>query len=455
MGPFIKSSNKTSRMMFNLLIALTPIILFTVYKHGYIPYTHGQVDVFGIFYPLLFVLIGSLTTFIIELLYYLIIKRTDEFKTSYGFFPGLFLALILPIKTPIYVLLVGCLVASLSKIVFGGFGRNILNPALIGYIFVVATFSFVFSTSYYEVDTVSKATPLTNASMVSGIGTYDELVKPYGDLLDFFIGTTPGSLAETSTLLCLLAFIYLTCTKTIKWRISLSYISTVFLITFGISRLLGVGLYYPLFHILSGGLVFGAVFMATDPVTSAATTTGQIFQGILLGILTCILRFTTTEGVATSILIMNMFVFILDKMGSRVRFNSYACLPWVVLVCFMIIVSMFVLASKKRVVAEKDPNFNIVNKEVTDNKTIYTATQKGYGGNIKADVVIENGKIVSVEIISHNETKDRYQSVTDANYINKLIEGQDNLKNVDTVSGATVTSTSLRKLLINVMEDFH
>ena len=233
----------------------------------------------------------------------------------------------LPLNVPIYVLIIGSIVASLSKIIFGGFGKNIFNPALIGYIFVTFVYLNSFTTANYfnsyELDTISKATPLTNASMVTGVGTYDELIKPYGDLSNFLIGTIPGALAETSALLCIVAYIFLSLTKTIKWRIPLVYVSTVFLLTFGIGRVLDAGIYYPLFHILSGGLMFGAVFMATDPVTSAVTPIGQILSGLVLGILTVFLRFTGVEGVATSILVVNMLVFIFDKIGAKSRFNFF------------------------------------------------------------------------------------------------------------------------------------
>lgn len=459
MGPFLKSKNSTDKMMFNLIISLIPIILFSIYKHGYIPYVNNKTNFVGLIYPLIFIVIGALTSYLIEFVYYKFIKKNNEIKNSYSIFPGLFLALILPIKTPIYVLILGASVASISKILFGGFGKNIFNPALIGYIFVVASYSGFFTTNYYlnnyELDTISSSTPLTNASMISDIGSYEKLVKPYGNLFDFFIGTIPGSLGETSALLCLIAFIYLTATKTIKWRISVSYITTVFIITFGIGRLLGQGIYYPLFHILSGGLMFGAVFMATDPVTSTVTPTGQILQGLFLGILTVILRFTGVEGVATSILILNMFVFMLDKIGVKSRFDFMKCLPWFVLVCLIMIVTMIWLASTKRVTDNKDPNFNIVSKSQQNEQTTYVVTQKGYGGNIKASVVIVDDKITFVEIISNNETKDRYQLVLDNNYIDNLINNQNNIEEVDTISGATVTSNALKKMLINVMEDYN
>ena len=459
MGPFIKSNNSTTKIMRNVMLSLLPLILFVIYKHGYVPYVHNKVKLIGVFYPLFFIIAGALTSFLIEFVYYKFIKKCDDYRKSYSFFSGLFLSLILPFKTPIYILVIGATVASLSKIIFGGFGKNIFNPALIGYIFVVTSYSFVFSTDYYfnsyELDTISSSTPLTNASMISSIGDYDKLVKPYGSLFNFFIGMIPGSLAETSSLLCIVAFIYLAITKTIKWRIPTTYILTVFILTFGIGRLLGQGIYYPIFHILSGGLLFGAVFMATDPVTSAVTPVGQILQGILLGMLTMFFRFTGVEGVATSILILNMFVFIIDKIGVKARFNFSKFIPWIIVICVMFVVSIIGLASTKRVVGNQDPNFKIINKTKQDNKTEYLVTQKGYGGNIKAQVVIENNKIVSIDIISNRETKDRYQLIIDNNYIESLINNQDNIESLDTISSATVTSNALKKLVTNVMEDYN
>lgn len=458
MGPFLRSKNSTNKIMLHLLVALLPIIIFTVYKNGYIPYSHGLISFIEIFNPLLTIFIGALTSFVVESIYALILKKKNYIKNSYAFFPGLFLALILPLHTPIYVVVIGSVVASISKIIFGGFGKNMFNPALVGYLFIILVFSSILTTdnyfNQYELDTISSPTPLTNASMVSGIGSYDELVEPYGDLSNFLIGTIPGSLAETSALLCIVAYIYLSFTKTIKWRIPLVYVATVFIITFGIGRLLGEGIYYPLFHILSGGLMFGAVFMATDPITSCVTPIGQVLQGILLGIITVIFRFTGVEGVAYSILIVNALVFLLDKIGMVSRFNLLKSIIWFVIVWIIVIALTVILAASRRVEGNKDPNFDITSKEESGNQTIYNVSQEGYGGKIRAKVIIENDRIVSLEITSHHETANRYQLVLDSDYINQLINNQDNLDGLDTVSSATVTSNALKKLVINVLEDY-
>ena len=248
MGPFLRSKYKTNKIMFNLLIALIPLIIFSFSKNCFNPYRLGLISFIDMFEPIVNIIIASLTSFVIEVIYSLILKKKNYIKNAYAFFPGLFLALILPLHTPIYIIVIGSAVASISKLIFGGFGKNLFNPALVGYLVIMLFFSSILTTNNYfnayELDTISKATPLTNASMVTSIGNYEQLVKPYGDLSDFFIGTIPGSFIETSALLCLAAYLFLSFTKTIKWRLPLVYITTVFVLTLGISRLLGEGFYF-------------------------------------------------------------------------------------------------------------------------------------------------------------------------------------------------------------------
>lgn len=456
MGPFLRDKYKTNRIMFNLLIALIPLVIFSISKNCFNPYRLGLISFIDMFDPIINIIIASLTSFVIEAIYALILKKKNYIKNSYAFFPGLFLALILPLHTPIYILVIGSAIASISKLIFGGFGKNLFNPALVGYLVIMLFFANILTTnnyfSAYELDTISKATPLTNASMVTGIGNYDQLIKPYGDLSDFFIGTIPGSFIETSAVLCLVAYIFLSLTKTIKWRIPLVYVSTVFVLTLGIGRLLGEGIYYPLFHILSGGLMFGAIFMATDPVTSAVTPVGQILQGILLGIITVIFRFTGVEGVAFSILIVNPIVILLDKIGVQARFNFIKSVIWFLLVTIIIMITIFVLASTRRVEGNLDPNFEMISKEKINNQIVYNVSQKGYGGKIKAKITFENNQIINIEITSHHENMKQYDLIMEKGYLNDLINNQDNIESLDTVSSATVTSNALKKMIANVLE---
>lgn len=466
-GPFLKSNNSTNKIMRNLLFALLPIIAFAFLKNGIIPYINNKINILGMLYPLIFILIPLITSFVIELLYAVIIKKkrgkelTKYINTSYSIFPGLFLGLILPINTPISILIFGAVIATvIGKLIYGGFGNNIFNPALIGRLFVITVYASVISSNggylnSYEVDTISTSTPLSNASIVEDIGSYETLVEPYGSLLDFFIGTIPGAVGETSALLCVIAFIYLAITGTIKWKIPLIYILTVFGLTGIIGGINGLGIWYPLFQILSGGLMFGAVFMATDPVTSPVTPVGQVLYGLLLGLLTVVFRFLTPypEGVLTSILTMNMFVAILDRIGSISRFNFKKILLPIILIFVVLIGCGFGIGYKylndSNVV---DANYEILSKEKNGEKIEYVVTQKGYSSNIKASIVIEDGELTKFEVLEQNESF--YSKIENSNYINTLIDNQIILDEVDTISGATVTSSALKKLLTNTIKDY-
>ena len=464
-GTHIKSNNQTKKIMMHLLVALLPIILFSFYKNGIIPYSKDLTNIYGLFKPLTIIIVAILTSLVSEYLYYkYIIKghNPKEFmKESFGLFPGLFLALTLPLNTPLPIVIVGSAIATIiGKMIFGGFGHNIFNPALIGRLFVMSAYAIniVNAGGYlnaYEVDTISKATPLTNAFSSTAIGSYNTLVKPFGTLWDFFLGTIPGSLGETSALLILVEFIYLVVNKIIKWTIPVSYVLTVFVMTYLIGNYNGLGIWFPLFHVLSGGLLFGAVFMATDPVTSPTTIVGQILYGLFLGILTVVFRFLTPEpeGVLTSILTMNMFVYLIDKTGARSRFKfSHALIPFVLAWSLIFGLGIYISSSFK-VEVPKNNNFSIVSKDVVNDTTTYIVTQKGYVSTIKGKVVIKDSNIISFEVLEQAESY--YQLIENIDYINTLINGQSNLIEVDTVSGATYTSTALRTLLINTLEDYN
>ena len=466
-GPFIKSKNTTDKMMFNLLLALIPIIVFTVYKNGFLPYQAGKVELIYAFYPLLFILLPALFSMFIETIYAIIIlkKRNKDIikyiKSSYSFFPGLFLGLILPINMPIWIVLLGAFIATLSKMVFGGFGKNWFNPALMGYLFI-----FIFFANYFqvnggylnklEIDTISSSTPLTNSMVTEGIGSYETLVKPYGNLFDFFTGMIPGSLGETSSLLCLVALIYLIITGVVKWKITLVYLLTVFFATFLIGNINNLGMWYPLFQVLSGGLMFGAVFMATDPVTSPTTFQGQILYGLFLGIITVALRYLSPypEGVFISILIMNLFVKFFDKIGAQAKFDfRITLLPYIVAWSLIIGIGFYVGNSYAKEAGNIDPKFKIISSTTIGSKTTYIATEKGYVDDIKAEVIINNGKVISYKVLEQKESF--FYKIYDSNYLELLKNKQYNLDDVDTVSGATITSTALKKLLQNVINDYN
>lgn len=462
--PFIKSNNSISKMMNYLLISLLPIILFAFYKNGIIPFIKGYTNVFEMLYPLIFVITGAFTTSFVEYIYFKFIKKEKNpiksLKESYPYITGILLSLILPINTPIYILIIGCVIAEVvGKLIYGGFGNNIFNPALIGGLFVITMYGSLIGSNggylnKYELDTISSATPLTNVSSLSAIN-YDNVVKPYGSLNDFFIGTIPGSIGETSALLCIIAFIFLSYKKVIKWKIPVFYVGTVFFMTYIIGTFNGYGIWYPIFQVLSGGLLFGAIFMADDPVTSPVTTVGEVIYGICLGILTVVFRFLSNlpEGVMTSILTLNMFVTILDRIGV-VSGSSFKKSLFYILILMLISLCLCYKISYDLKHPSNNNSYNIISIDSKDNRTVYTVSEKGHGGLIKAKITFLNNKIINFEILENNETASYYQKIKNEKYIDKLISNQDDIDSVDTISGATVSSSAIKSMIKNTISNY-
>ncbi|MFA5407756.1 MAG: RnfABCDGE type electron transport complex subunit D [Bacilli bacterium] len=461
-GPHIKDKAHTSKIMFHLFISLIPIILFAIYKNGILPYMGGYTNLYGALKPLLMIILGLSTSLLVELLYLKFALKIKEklwqrLKESYAMFPGLFLVLALPINTPLWLIILGSLVATLiGKLLFGGFGFNIFNPALVGAIFVASSYGSVIGTylNSMELDTLAGATPLTNLGSIDYVGTWSSIVEPFGHLRDFIFGFIPGSLGETSKILIFISFVYLAITKVIKWIIPVSYIAIVFIMTSIIGYMNNMDIWYAFFNIFSGGLMFGAVFMATDPVTSPTTRIGQVLFGLGLGILTVIFRYLTPypEGVLTSILTMNMLVYIIDRIGAKAKFKSqYRYIPICVLLIIIASLSLYIGNSLKKT-TEEDDKYKIVDVRESDNQTIYDVTQKGFHGLIKATITIANDKIVLVSVTSQSETY--WTQMSNDNYLNKLITDQANLDNVDAYSGATITSNALKDMIKKTLKAY-
>jgi electron transport complex protein RnfD len=253
---------------------------------------------------------------------------------------GLLLAYIIPPGVPLWMPICGAVMAIfVTKIVMGGLGFNIFNPALIGRAFLVATYPVAMTTAWLEpirnadvfrymgagVDAVSSATPLyvlKHYGMAAMLEQFGSRATVY---TDFFFGLRPGCIGETSALLLLLGGAYLIYKRYINWHIPVSIIATVGLLTWMFG---GEGLFTgdPLIAVLSGGVILGAFFMATDYVTSPTQRSGQIFFGIGIGALTVLIRLKGgyPEGVCYAILLMNPLTPALDQWFKPKRFSQGA-----------------------------------------------------------------------------------------------------------------------------------
>jgi len=372
-APFLRLTDSpkfgTAVIMRDFLIGLLPVILFAWYKNGIKVYLDGNITLLEMFYPLVFILLGGFLSMILEGFFFLITDKEvrtlpammKNISTSFSMIPGLLLAMILPLYTPIWVLIFGCVMATVvGKMLFGGFGYNIFNPALVGYVAIAFTLTGVITqaggalnASEAMIDAIGGATPLPNMINwleISGVRVTDaaNLVAPYGSLWDFLIGTIPGALAETGALAILIAYVWYVLRGVIKWYVPLVYVGTVFLLSWAIGALSGdAGLWFPTFSILSGGLIFGAVFMATEPVTTPKNPLGKLFFALFLGVFTVLFRFLgrNPEGVATSILFMNIFTMPIDKWTAVIRAQGFwkrkVWVKLMVLIVLILVISAF------------------------------------------------------------------------------------------------------------------
>jgi len=235
-------------------------------------------------------------------------RKKLRLSDSSAVLTGLLLAMVLPPGLPLWVAVIGSVAAiTLGKQIFGGLGSNIFNPALVGRAFLMATFPVLLTKwiSPFFLDAVTTATPL-------GLMKFEHTYTP---ALKLFLGNIPGSLGETSALALIIGGLYLIIRRYMDWRIPVSYIGTV--VAFGGILWLIDSDANPsvVFHLFAGGLMLGALFMATDPVTSPVTKKGRWIFGIGAGLLVVIIRSGRglPEGVMYSILLMNAVTPLINR----------------------------------------------------------------------------------------------------------------------------------------------
>ena len=311
-SPHVHSSTTTQTIMRDVLIALAPALVGAVYFFGFRALTVTAVSVAACVF--------------FEWLYSKMVPSTScKIYDLSAVVTGVLLAFVCPVTIPYWTIIFGAAFAILLvKMLFGGLGRNIVNPALAGRAFMfswpvlMSTWVKVgFSNAapvFGSADVVTAATPMAN--MHQGL-------MPEDSILDIFMGNVGGCIGETSALLLIIGFIYLLYRKVITARIPLAYIGTVAILTFlfpmGNDRIAWMAA-----QVFGGGLMLGAIFMATDYVTSPVTKLGQVVYGIGCGLLTVLIRYFGgyNEGVSYAILCMNCCVVLLDRIGRPVKFGA-------------------------------------------------------------------------------------------------------------------------------------
>jgi electron transport complex protein RnfD len=319
-SPHQQSAETTRKLMFGVVIALAPALAASIYFFG-----TGAIIV-----TLVSVLACVITEFLIQKF---ILKTEPSITDGSAVVTGLLLAFNVPSNLPVFIIILGAIFSiGVAKMTFGGLGNNPFNPALVGRVFLLISFPVKmtswpvptgFRTGY--LDAVTGATPL--GIMSEGIKNGEAvaaLMEKVPSHMQLFYGYMGGSMGEVAAAALILGGLYMLWKKIITWHIPVSILLTVAVFT-GILWAVDPTRYAdPVFHLLTGGIMLGAIFMATDYVTSPMTPKGMVIYGIGIGIITVLIRTwgAYPEGVSFAILIMNAFVPLLNKYIKPRRFGK-------------------------------------------------------------------------------------------------------------------------------------
>jgi len=330
-SPYIRKPVTAKRMMTDVLIALIPLVVFAIWKFGVNALVRILIAV-GV------MILAEVATVLIrhrphpkyEGFKARFLERLKQVRALNIITPAIsavIFSMMIPATLPIYVVVVASFLGIvIGKLVFGGLGSNIFNPAAVA--FVIAHVSFASSFTYTQINSVAGATPLT--AIGDSLANIPAMINNYS-LTDLFLGNIPGGMGEICSVLIIIGGLYMFIRKAADFRITASMLAS-FTVLIGVAALIvdrSNAHLIILYQLLSGGLLYGAVFMATDPVTATVTKPGRWIYGLLLGVLVAIFRLfgPNPEGVAYAILICNMFAPLIDY--HKWSKNNYSWKMWV------------------------------------------------------------------------------------------------------------------------------
>lgn len=314
-SPHIRASENTRSIMLDVIIAMLPALVYAVWAFGprALTITCASV-VFSIFW---------------EWVYRKLLKKPQSVGDLSAVVTGMLLAFVCPVGVTYFAIFVGSFFSIVvTKQLFGGIGKNFVNPALVGRAMMLASFAGTMTTwaSYLTrsplfgstADVVTSATPLSYLHVKDLAGLKETGVE----VMDMFMGKIGGSLGEVSAMMIIAGGLYLLARKVISWQTPVAYLATVAVLTFVFPRG-NDPMEWMLFNLFGGGLMLGAFFMATDYATSPITGKGQLIYGIGCGLITVFIRYfgSYSEGVCYSILMMNLLTALIDKLVKPQRFG--------------------------------------------------------------------------------------------------------------------------------------
>lgn len=431
--------------------------------------------------------VGVLVTSIVvamvtEVLFALAMKRNIKvhLRSSFPLVTAIILALIVPISTTFFSIGVASFFAIFfGKLVFGGFGHNIFNPAGVGRMVIFS--SLVGSTVN---DVTTGATPISSMAnagwMIKDADITQQFLDQFGGLSNLFVGWYPGAIGETSALLIILVGVYLAYRKVLDWKVPVVYVGSVFLFTTVIALSNGIGMWYPMFHILSGGLMFGAVFMLTDPVTNPTTISGRVIYSIGVAALTVIIRLQSSlpGGVVYAILIMNMVSPLIDKLTDA--WSIYAVKKYSISIAVTLAIGFiftFIAGNNLEPKAITFPGEDggvpiftdmsqgtpeVVSSTEEGNIKTFEVSSPGYasaeGGKnniIEVKINMDDKTVESVAVIEANDTPQLGTRIEEESFLEKFkgISADDETASVDAISGATISTISVTKAVGIALEE--
>ena len=308
-NPNYRDSNSTHKIMLRLTFGLLLVYAFGLYN----AYSFGVTYFVNSIIIMAVALVTALST---EAIWALVFKKNvlEYIKNSFGWVTAIIIALTVASDTQPYVI---CIVTFISiffaKLVFGGFGQNVFNPAAIGRAVLASSFA-----GNKIVDVLTSATPTSTFDSFGWLissNDFSVYLEDFNGLRGILLGFYNGAIGETSSLLIVLIAIYFAFTRVIDWRIPLTYVGIIFAGSTIIGLANGIGMTYPIVFTSTGGILFGAVFMLTDPVTNPTTTVGRVIYAGIAAICTVLIRIfgNLPDGVTFSIIIANMLAPMIDK----------------------------------------------------------------------------------------------------------------------------------------------
>lgn len=317
LSPHVHNNDSVQRNMYGVLIALIPALLVSLIYFGVGAAIVTLTSVVAcVFFE------WVITKFILK-------REKNTILDGSAIITGVLLAFNVPSNLPVWIIIIGALVAiGIGKMTFGGLGCNPFNPALVGRVFLLISFPVQMTswpkigqlTSYIDAETAATPLSLMKQAVHGDTSALEQLPSAF----ELFIGANGGSLGEVSALALLIGLVYMLWRRIITWHIPVSILATVFIFA-GLMHLADPVMYAsPVVHLFTGGLMLGAIFMATDYVTSPMTHKGMIIYGVCIGFLTVVIRNfgAYPEGMSFAILIMNAFTPLINNYCKPKRFGE-------------------------------------------------------------------------------------------------------------------------------------